>query len=136
MTGVINASDARRGFSQLIDTVVHDRPTVIKRNRDLVAAISVEQLKGALADFRFTIQIEFDEKQDVYTGSLKEIDLMWYADSEDKLKRELAKQLIDYANDYFEYGFYKAVNRKHHYFYVLNVLLQESEEKVMELIHA
>lgn len=51
---------------------------------------------------------------------------------------DLAKELIEYAQDYINefQMYYNSKNRKHHFPYVLRVLLAQDAEEVKGLINA
>jgi hypothetical protein len=85
MQDVINATDARNEWGSFIDNVVRFKPSLIKRNRDYMAAISLEHLDLVLTPYRFTLEYE-KEVDGSFSGSLKEIDLVVNAPSLEELK--------------------------------------------------
>ena len=48
MNGVLSSTNVRKEFGKFIDTVIHERPTVVKRNRDQFLALSIVQTKVLL----------------------------------------------------------------------------------------
>jgi len=137
MQEVINATDARKEWGSFIDNVVRLKPSVIKRNRDFVAAISLEHLNFILALYRFTLEYE-KEVDGSYSGSLKELDLLANGTSLNALKIKIGQELVEYAHEYlneFE-KYYNAPNRKAHFPYVMRVAIQKDEQAVMDLIDA
>jgi hypothetical protein len=133
----LNASDVRKEWGGFIDTVVRKKPQIIKRSRDYIFATNVEQFKMILNAYSFTAKL-FKEDNESYTASLNEIDIVTNGKDINDALLNLAKDLKDYADDYyneFEY-WYSAPNRKAHLPYILNVLCQDSVEGVKGIINA
>jgi antitoxin YefM len=129
------ATEVRKNWSRFLDTVVREKPQAVQRNRDLAFVIALPHLEEILKHYRFTLEYELEEDGS-YTGTLKEIDLVGNAKSIDELKMKLAKDLLEYAQDYMnEFTLYfHAPNRKDHFPYVLHVLIKNSVEEVVDLI--
>ncbi len=87
---------------------------------------------------------QFDEDDGSVTLSLNEIDLVENAENEEKARMELAKSILEYAQEYYEnYEQYsQSPNRKSHIPYVFqalnlgdpakigkNIVFQEGEQK-------
>ncbi len=137
MREVINATDARKEWGSFIDNVVRYKPLVVKRNRDYLAAISLEHLDVILFPYRFTLEYE-KEADGTLSGSLKELDLMANASNLEELKTKMVQELIEYAHEYmneFE-KYYNAPNRKNHFPYVTRVVIQKNKEAIRSLIDA
>ncbi|MDX9871932.1 MAG: hypothetical protein RBT41_05910 [Clostridia bacterium] len=137
MQGIINATDVRKDWGNFIDHVVRFKPSLVKRNRDYLAAISLEHLEALLAPYKLTL--EYDQEEDgSFSGSFKEIDIVANAASLEALKTELTKDLIEYAQDYMnEFDlYYGAPNRKPHFPYIMRVLIQKNEAAVRGLLDA
>lgn len=135
---VQEATRVRQSWGSFIDVVVHgSRPIVVKRNRDLFAAISVDLLNEMLEPYELTMVHYLEHDQSV-TGALQEIDLVGHAESLEALRLLLAHDLVDYSQEYWEnFDQYRhAPNRRAHLPHVLRVLLQPDVEHVMALIHA
>ena len=134
------ASDVRQHFSEFIDDVVRERRLgFFSRNRDVVAALSVPQLRTLVDHVTFHADIEPDEYGG-FVGTLREIDdLVADGPTADDVVDALTDDLIDYAQEYLGNSFtlyFRAPNRSGHFAYVLRVGLQESREDVRRLIHA
>ena len=137
MQEVINATDVRKEWGSFIDNVVRFKPAVVKRNRDYLAAISLEHFELVLTHYRFTLEYE-KEADGSFSGSLKELDLLANADSLEALKTEIIEELVEYAHEYmneFE-KYFNAPNRKHHFPYVMRVVIQKDKEVIRGLIDA
>ncbi len=137
MQNVINATDARKEWGTFIDNVVRFKPSVIKRNRDFLAAISLEQLDLLLTPYRFTLEYELETNGSL-SGSLKELDLVANAFTLEELETKIVGELIDYAQEYMnEFDkYYNAPNRKHHFPYVIRVVIQNNNDKIRSFIDA
>ena len=132
---VVNATDVRKEWGSFIDSIVREKPKVIKRSRDYIFTASVDMLKEILKPYTFTAEI-YKEDDGTVTVSLNEIDLVENASCEEEAVEKLANALVEYARDYyneFQYWF-SAPNRKAHLPYVLNVLLWDNIEEVKKLI--
>lgn len=133
----INATEVRKEFSQFIDTVVREKPVVIKRNRDYVLSISLEQTVNLLADYHFHMNV-FNEEDSSITATLNELDLIINTMDKDNLKNLMAQEILDYAEDYFEQFnlYYNSPNRQKHFPYVLKAILANNIGDVAGFIDA
>lgn len=134
---LMNASEVRNEFSAFIDTVVRERPMIFKRNRDHVLSISTDQAKALLESYRFQAQLTPEEDGSV-TITLEGFDLVANAPDRDQTVLQMAEELIEYAQDYFDQFslYFRAPNRKKHFPYVLKVSLAEGIQEVVEFIDA
>jgi len=132
---VLKSTDVRKEWSRFIDDVTRTKPAIVKRNRDLFAVFSLEQLDLILSEYKLTAQVE-QEEDGSYSGVFNEIDLMTNASDIESLKTELAKELIEYSEEYMnEFKlYYNTPNRRKHFPYVYRVLLISDDiEKVKKL---
>jgi hypothetical protein len=132
---IISATDARKDWSQLIDTVVHEKPQIISRTRDYVLLTEVHLMEDILAAYDFTAE-EYIEEDNTVTLSLNEIDLVVNGSDEDDSKQKLAKEILDYAEDFYsDFNYWsKAPNRKKHIPYVMKALILQDTNKIGEAI--
>ena len=137
MEALLNATDVRKDWGHFIDTVVRVRPQFVKRNRDTFVAVASEHLKVLLASCRFKLEV-IQEENGSYSGSVDVLDMVANAPSLETLKEALAKEMVEYANEYEnEFALYFNVpNRRAHAPYVLNILLQDTVSDVAALIDA
>lgn len=136
MEGVTNATDVRAEFSKFIDSVVHEKPRAIKRNRDIVISLSMEHFTDLLSKYELSMEFEQDEEGNFY-GSLEQIeDIVGQGATIKELRHYLALQLVEYAQDYYNNftRYYNAPNRRSHLSLVLLTLIQEDIEGVVSLI--
>lgn len=135
MKSVLNASDVRKNWSSFIDDVKWVRPALVKRNRDILTVLPVDLMENMLAEYMLTVEV-WQEDDGSYTGVFKEIDLVTNSKEMDSLEAELAKELIEYSEDYMnDFRFYyESSNRKSHFPYVFRTyLLSDDIDKVKKI---
>ena len=135
MKTILNATDVRREWSKFIDDVKWVKPALVKRNRDIIAVLSIDLIEFILKEYRLTVDVR-QEEDGSYTGILKEIDLMANAADMESLELELARELIEYSEEYInEFGlYYNSPNRKNHFAYIYRTMLASDDiEKVKKL---
>ena len=132
---VMNATDVRREWSAVTDTVIREKPAFIKRTRDYMALINLPMMEGLLSPYIFTAAKLIEDDGSV-TLSLNEIDLVENGDTEEEAKLALANAILDYAEDYYEqFSVWSAApNRKAHLPYVLKALILDDPKKIGDLI--
>lgn len=137
MEGVLKATDVRRDWGRFIDTVLHEKPKIVKRNRDSFLSMSIKHTKILLSNYSFKAQY-MKEDDGTVTATLDNFDLVVNEVDELSAKNALAKELIEYAQEYFnEFQLYSnSPNRQSHFPFVLTVLVQEDLNDVVNLISA
>lgn len=138
MQNLINATDVRREWGKFIDDVVRDKPKIVKRNRDLLFALSIEHLDEILRTYKLDLQIEKEEDEDAYIASTDIFDVFASGFSIDEAIANLADELIEYAQEYMNNFqlYYNAPNRKSHFPYILRILTQKNRDGVISLFNA
>lgn len=136
-SAVLNATDVRNNWSSFIDDVVRKGPQFLKRNRDELTTISTEHLKIALQSFTFRVEF-LPEDDGSVTAVLDNFDIVENGATEEEALEAVAEELAEYALEYLENFnlYFNSPNRRSHFFYVLNVLIQDDLEGVRNLIHA
>lgn len=137
MKEVLNATDVRKEWGKFIDTVVHEKPSLVKRNRDHFLALSIKHTKALLSNLTFNANI-MKEADGSITATLDNIDLVVNRPNEESAMKALVDELIEYTNDYFENFslYFNSTNRQAHFPYVLMVGVQDNSEDVARLINA
>jgi hypothetical protein len=132
---IISATDARKDWSLLIDSAVHDRPQIIRRTRDYVLLTEIHLLEDILSAYKFTAEKYLEDDNSV-TLSLNELDLVENGISEEDAKIKLAEDILEYAEEFYDDFDYwkKAPNRKKHVPYVLKALILQDVNKIGESI--
>ena len=131
----INATDVRKNWSEVLDTVIRTQPQFIKRTRDCMMLSNIELMSDILSVYTFTAT-QYTEADNSITLSLNEIDLAENAENEEQAKNQLAQAIIDYAYDYYsEFKYWSvAPNRKAHIPYVLKAIILDDVKKIGESI--
>ncbi|MGF0033613.1 hypothetical protein ACQRBN_11690 [Bariatricus sp. SGI.154] len=131
----MNATDVRKEWSRVVDSVVRDKPQFIKRTRDRMWLSNLETMSEILEVYHFTAE-RYVEEDDSITLSLNEIELVENASTEKEARRLLAYSIMDYAADYYkDYSYWSsAPNRKAHIPYVFKALIMDDVEELGDSI--
>jgi uncharacterized protein YbcC (UPF0753/DUF2309 family) len=138
LTSILNSTAVRKEWSRFIDDVVRTKPALVKRNRDLIAVLSLDLLDYILSEYMLTLKIE-KEEDGSYSGSFKEIDIADNAKDIETLKDKLARELIEYSQEYLEEfkSYYYSPNRQKHFPYIYRVSLHSGDiDKVKGIFSA
>lgn len=132
---VMNATDVRKEWSTVTESVVRERPQFIKRTRDKMVLASLPLFENVLEAYKFTAEKMVEDDGSI-TLSLHEIDLIENADNEEAAILALGKSILEYAQDFYnEFSLWSAApNRKGHIPYVLKALIIDDPKKIGELI--
>ncbi|WP_156779582.1 hypothetical protein [Desulforamulus reducens] len=135
MQEVLNATEVRKEWGSFIDTVVREKPKMVKRNRDFFLAMSIKHIKTILIGYKIEAHY-IEEKDGTVTATFANFDLVVNAPTQEAARRALAEELIEYAKEYFnEFQlYYNSPNRQPHFPYIMAVLLQDDLEGVIKLI--
>jgi uncharacterized protein YbcC (UPF0753/DUF2309 family) len=131
----LKATDVRRNWSKFIDDIKWVKPAFIKRNRDIIAVLPFDLLEFILKEYKLTVKVA-QEEDGSYTGIINEMDLMINTPDIESLKIEIAKELLEYSEEYMDEFrlYYNSPNRKNHFPYVYRTILASDDiEKVKEL---
>ena len=131
----LNATDVRKEWSSVVDSVIREKPRFIKRTRDYMLLSNLKTLETLLSAYTFTAK-KFVEDNGSVTLSLNEIDLVENGTTENEAKYKLAKSILEYAEDYYNdfSAWSSAPNREPHIPYVLKCLIIDDINKIGDLI--
>lgn len=129
------ATDVRKDWSTICDSVIHDKPKFIKRTRDRMWFSSLDTLTEILKAYSFTAK-KFIESDGSVTLSLNEIDLIENGIDEVAARLALGNAILNYSFEYYkEYSFYShSPNRKAHVPYIFKALIMDNPEQIGEII--
>ena len=100
-------------------------------------ALSIPQMRALLSAYELNYGFEVEE-DGRYAGSIEEIDLI-VADGSclEELRMNLALHLIAYAKDFMSnfHHYASAPNTKKHVPYVLRILIEDSMDAVVSMLH-
>lgn len=133
-----SSSDVRKKWSDFVDEVTNDKkPKLVSRNnKSEFLSLSLEQALSLLQDKNIDVEI-IKENDGSYTVDMVQFDLFANEPTKEEALTVVAKDLIEYAKDYMEEIdlFYNSTNRKTHFPYVMNVLLQPNVNSVISLFN-
>lgn len=131
----INATDARKNWSEVIDLAVRKKPQFIRRTRDCMVLADVNFLEAILNTYEFTADC-FEEKDGSITISLCEMDLVENGENLDVAKLKLANAILEYSEEFYaDFDFWgSAPNRSKHIPYVFKALIINDSKKIGDLI--
>lgn len=129
------ATNVRKEWSAVCDSVIHEKPKFIKRTRDKMWFSSLETMKNILDIYQFTAQ-KWIEEDGTVTLSLNEIDLVENGEDEDAARFKLAQSILEYSVDYYNnYAVYsQSTNRKSHVPYIFKALIIDDAKQIGEII--
>ena len=130
----VNATDVRKDWGGFIDSVVREKPKMIKRSRDLIMAISIEMLREILKIDKLHV-ILLPEEDGSVSAVIDELDLTANAPDQEQVILQLANDAIEYANDYYDDFTYwhSAPGRRQHLAHILAILACEPDQVSKEL---
>ena len=131
----INATDVRNNWSSVVDSVIREKkPRIIKRTRDYMFLADIGILENMLESYRFTAD-RYVEDDGSVTLSLVEIDLVENGKNDEEALKEMAKAILEYAEDYYkEFKLWARGWRIPHIPYVFKALILNDVEKIGGLI--
>ena len=131
----INATDARKNWSSVIDSVIREKkPKIIKRTRDYMVLTDLSVLENILEPYVFTAD-RYVEDDGSITLSLVDIDLAENGKNDEKALKKMAAAILEYAEDYYkEFHIWAKGWRIPHIPYVFKALILNDVEKIGGLI--
>ncbi len=129
------ATDVRKEWSAVCDSVIHDKPKFIKRTRDKMWFSNLDTMAEILKAYEFTAQ-KFVEEDGSITLSLNEFDLIENGTDESSARLALGNAILDYSTEYYNnYAFYsRSPNRKGHVPYIFKALIMDNSKTIGENI--
>lgn len=131
----MSATEVRKDWSRVLDSVTRRRPAFIKRTHDNVVLASTESLSAMLSYVRYETTI-FQEDDGSITLSLDALDLVVNEKSLEPAKKSLANDIEEYAEEYYaNYESYSvSPNRRAHLPYVMKALIADSPKELEDAI--
>ncbi len=129
------ATNVRKEWSTVCDSVIHEKPKFIKRIRDKMWLSNLETISELLEAYYFTA-IKYMEDDGSVTVSLNEIDLVENGKDEQEARLNLGKAILEYSFDYYsEYEMYsRSPNRKKHIPYIFKALIIDDPKKIGDML--
>ena len=130
----INSTDVRNNWNAVVDSVIREKPRFIKRTRDYMMLSDIKLIESLLSAYTFLANVLIEDDGS-FTLSLNEIDLIENAADLDNAKLNLAKGILEYAEDFYnDYALWAVGNRKSHIPYVIKSLIINDANKLMGMI--
>ena len=130
----INVTDARKDMSAFFDSVIHEKPLILKR-RKYEAVLIERSLLQMLLEYA-TINVNVVQKDDKWIYRASDLDV--FAEGESKIEAEnnLCNELVKYANDVYDnfMFYYYGQNIKVKLPFIFHILNCESNDEVKELL--
>lgn len=119
----IGASEVRKDWSRVIDSVVRERPAFIKRTHDYMMLCTTDMICELVSGIKYVAN-KYVEDDGTITLSMKSLDIVANGATETAAKSALVGSLIEYAEEFYEeFELYsKAPNRRSHLPYVVKAL--------------
>lgn len=129
-------ADAKENLSGFISKVVHEHaPQILERSRgrESVLVLPLADVLPALSGCRFDARLSFGRRSVVAT--LPQFGLVASGTSFDSALEHLAKELEEYAEDYFsDFDFYRHTDRIAHLPWLLRFVLTPAAERSSLLV--
>ena len=131
----MNATDVRKNWSEVSESVIREKPQFIKKTRDYMVLSNMEFMDMLLSGYSFTAQ-KYVEEDGSITLSLNELDLVENADTEGDAIDALANSILEYAVDFYnDFNVWStAPNRVQEIPYVFKALILDDPKKIGERI--
>jgi len=131
---VINATTARNEWSSIVESVIREKPAIIKKTRDYLFFSNMNILENILSAYSFHAVTMIEDDGSV-TISLDEIDLAENALDIKEATSRLARAILEYSEDYYnEFSYWSRGSRKTHVPYVFKALILNDVDKIGDLI--
>ena len=132
----INATEARKNWSEVIDQVVRKKPQFIRRTRDCMVLADNNFFETILNAYEFSAKT-FEEENGTVTISLNEMDLVENGENLEVAKKNLANSILEYAEEFYaDFDYWgSAQNRSKHIPYVFKALIINDSKKIGDLIN-
>lgn len=131
----MNATDVRKNWSEVTESVIREKPRFIKKTRDYMLLSNMEFISELLSGYSFTAN-KFIEDDGSVTLSLNELDLIENGSDEKDAINNLSQAILEYAADFYNnYNVWSvAPNRKKEIPYVFKALVLDDISKIGECI--
>ena len=130
----MSSTQVRSEWSSVVDSVVREKPILVKRTRDHIFLTNIALLSELLEAYTFHAAL-YTESDGSVTISLDEIDLVENGKDEQDAKYKLAESILEYSNNYYDdFTYWARGNRKSHQPYVFKALILADVDKIGGLI--
>ncbi|MDY2888248.1 MAG: hypothetical protein SOU19_01630 [Candidatus Caccosoma sp.] len=130
----INVTDARKDMSSFFDSVIHEKPLILKRRKYEAVLVEKSLMSMMLEYAKINVSSMESEKKWIYRAS--DLDVFGEGESKVEALNALCEALINYANEVYDnfMFYYYGQNIKSKLPYIFNILLCESIEDVKNIL--
>lgn len=130
----INVTDARKDMSSFFDSVIHEKPIILKR-RKYEAVLAERSLLQMMLEYA-KINVSQVEAKEKWIYRAVELDVIAEGETKVEAEGKLCDALLNYANEVYDnfMFYYYGQNIKAKLPYIFNILLCESAEDVKNII--
>ena len=131
----INATDVRKNWSEVSESVIREKPKFIKKARDYMLLSNIEFIANLLSGYEFTAK-KYIEDDGSVTLFLNEIPLVENAATEEEAIEVLANSILEYAVEFYDnFNLWaSAPNKKSEIPYVFKALILDDISKIGAVI--
>ena len=130
----VNATDVRKEWSAVMDSVIREKPKFIKRTRDYVFLSDLHTVESMLGAYHFSAK-EFIEDNGSVTLALDQLDLVENGADRQEAIEKMAAGILEYAEDYYlDFSFWARGDRVNDIPYVFMALIVNDIQKIGGLI--
>lgn len=131
----INATDVRKNWSEVSESVIREKPKFIKKARDYMLLSNMEFIANLLSGYEFTAK-KYIEDDGSVTLFLNEIPLVENAATEEEAIEVLANSILEYAVEFYDnFNLWaSAPNKKREIPYVFKALILDDISKIGAVI--
>lgn len=131
----INVTDARKEMSNFFDSVIFEKPLILKRRKHEGVLIERNLLKMFLQNSKIEVNYETDEnKNGIFWSPM--LNVWGKGETKSEAMLDLCNNLFNYANDIYDnfmFYFY-GQNIKDKLSYIFHILLCESTDELKNII--
>ena len=126
----INVTDARKDMSSFFDSVIHEKPIILKR-RKYEAVLVERSLLSMMLEYA-TINVSTLENNGKWTYRAKDLDIIAQGETKIEAEDNLCDALYNYACDVYDnfMYYYYGQNIKSRLPYVFRILLCEEKQEI------
>ena len=131
----INVTDARKDMSSFFDSVIHEKPIILKR-RKYEAVLAEKSLLAMMLEYA-TINVITIEGKGKWTYRATTLYITGEGETKVEAEDKLCEQLLSYANDVYDnfMFYYYGQNIKSKLPYIFNILLCEDANDVKRILN-
>ena len=131
----INVTDARKDMSSFFDSVIHEKPIILKR-RKYEAVLAERSLLQMMLEYA-KINVTCVQSKDKWVYRASTLDVFGEGESKLDAENNLCEALLKYANDVYDnfMFYYYGQNIKSKLPYIFNILLCENIEDVKNILN-